>query len=166
MNANAVADVIARAQHAVARARRLTESYQNRLESLEPHSSSTPITPALQQLASTAALHGDHPSCLLPSTPAAAREEHDDSTENQSKAHSPAQHVHIVPAAAEHQLEGDASTSAASEQASSPPSAMEALVERLVSMPLLSASHKLAQLHNQQASTLRQLLELRADQLR
>jgi hypothetical protein len=40
------------------------------------------------------------------------------------------------------------------------------LVQRLMGLPLLTASQKLAQLHDQQSCTLRQLLELRVDQMR
>lgn len=168
MNADAVADVIARAQHAVARARRLTETYQSRLGSNDNQTLIISSTPIIQQLANAAAFNSGEPS-YPPSTPAEAApssDERDGSPDNRYSFLYTSPHADSTPAASEQQRDGDANTPAHLQQPSSPPAAMDALVERLVSMPLISASHKLAQLHDQQASTLRQLLELRSDQLR
>lgn len=171
MNADAVADVIARAQHAVARARRLTESYQHRLIRHEDSNLATSSadfrTNGAQPAEASLTVSDEHQSTSTPSTSATSQQE-DGGLQNIACVPSYIQpHTCIAPPAPELQPDnGNDSTAAAAEQPSSHSPAVEALVERLVSMPLLTASHRLAQLHTQQARTLRQLLELRGDQLR
>jgi hypothetical protein len=133
-----VAAVLARAQEAVARARRLTASFQERIEQPLPPTSARPVDAEGPSSTSIArASSGTLPDTL------------DQGADVSSS--SPECSPGLAPV-----------QQAAAERAD----AAGQLVQRLMALPLLSATQKLAQLHNQQACTLRQLLELRVDQMR
>lgn len=164
---NAVASVLARAQEAVARARRLTQTYQHSISSISAlnwtapgGNGGAPAELADAGLSAASPRSSAQPSSRDPAEPAAvpsavAARDMGAREAAQGDPCSADQQPAAAAAGKQHEQQQQGQDGAADSPAQ--PSAAAALA---------SAAHNLAQLHSQQAATLRQLLDLRADQMR